>query len=54
MYIVVVGLVKVHKALIRVVKEALSVPFLMSVSEAFSVLFHLIKLCHTKALTDQA
>ena len=39
-YVVGVGLVKVYKALIR---RALSVPFPMSMSEAFSVLFHFNK-----------
>ena len=44
-YVVGVGLVKVYKALIR---RALSVPFPMSMSEAFSVLFHFNKtLLHT-------
>ena len=41
MYVVGVGLVKVYKALIRLVREALSVPLLMSMSEAFSVVFSL-------------
>ena len=49
MYVEGMGLVKVHKALIRLVRGALSL--LMSVSEAFSVPFHTsIKLGCTKAL----
>ena len=36
MYIVGVGLVEVYKALIRLTSEALSVPLLMSMSEALS------------------
>ena len=51
MYVVGVGLKKVYKALIRLAREAFSVPLLMSMSEAFSVTFlTLIKLCYTKAL----
>ena len=51
MYVVGVDLVNVHKALIRLVGEALSIPILMSMSEASSVpFFTLIKLCYTKAL----
>ena len=51
MYVVGVGLKKVYKALIRLAREAFSVPLLMSMSEAFSVAFlTLIKLCYTKAL----
>ena len=51
MYVVGVGLVKVYKTLIRLVRGALSIPLLMSVSEASSVPFlPLIKLCYTKAL----
>ena len=51
MYVVGVDLVNAHKALIRLVGEALSLPFLMSMSEASSVpFFTLIKLCYTKAL----
>ena len=45
MYIVGVGLVKVYKALIRLMSGALSVPLLMSVSEALSF-FTVIKLPH--------
>ena len=45
-----VGLVKVYKALIRVVGGALFVPLLVSMSETFFVLFTLITLCYTKAL----
>ena len=41
MYVVGVGLVKVYKALIRLVRGALSAPLLMSMSEAFSVPFSL-------------
>ena len=40
MYVVGVGLVKVYKALIRLASGALSIPLLMSMSEAFSVSFH--------------
>ena len=37
--------------LLRLARGALSVPLLMSMSEAFSVPFHsIIKLCYTKAL----
>ena len=37
--------------LLALVRGALSIPLLMSVSEAFSVPFYtLIKLCYTKAL----
>ena len=51
MYVVGVGLKKIYKALIKLARGALSIPLLMSVSEAFSVPFHtLIKLCYTKAL----
>ena len=51
MYVVGVGRKKVYKALMRPAGGALSVPHLMSVSEAFSVPFYtLIKLCYTKAL----
>ena len=35
-----IGLVKIYKALIRIVSGALSIPLLMSVSEAFSCPFH--------------
>ena len=38
MYVVGVGLMKLYKALLRLVRGALSVPLLMSMSEAFSVL----------------
>ena len=41
MYVVGVGLKKVYKALIRLAREAFSVPLLMSMSEAFSVPFPL-------------
>ena len=40
MHVVGVGLVKVYQALIRLARGALSVPLLMSMSEAFSVLSH--------------
>ena len=51
MYVVGVGLKKVYKALIRLAREAFSVPLLMSMSETFSVPFlTLINLCYTKAL----
>ena len=51
MYFVGVGLKKLYKALIRLASGALSAPFLMSMSEAFSVHFlTFIKLCYTKAL----
>ena len=51
MYVVGVCLKKVYKALIRQAKGALSVPLLMSVSEAFFVSsLTLIKLHYTKAL----
>ena len=51
MYAVGVDLKKVYKALIRLARGALSVPLLLSMSEAFSVPFYtLIKLCYTKAL----
>ena len=51
MYVVGVGLKKIYKALIRLPREAFSIPLLMSMSEAFSVAFlTLIKLCYTKAL----
>ena len=43
MYVVGVGLVKVYKALIRLTREALFIPLLMSISEAFSVFFHFNK-----------
>ena len=39
MYVVGMGLKKVYKALIKLARGALSIPLLMSVSEAFSVLF---------------
>ena len=55
MYVLGVGLVKAYKALIRLARGALSVPLLMSMSEAFSVPFHtLIKLCNTKILGPKA
>ena len=56
MYIVGVGLVKVYKALVRLLSGGHSpspapVPILRSMSEDFSVPFHsLIKLCYTKTL----
>ena len=51
MYVVGVGLVKVYKALIRLVRGVLSTPLLMSVSEVFCVSFlTLIELYYTKAL----
>ena len=52
MYVVGVGLVKVYKALIRLVCGGLSPPpLLMAMSDTFSVPFQtLIKLCYTKAL----
>ena len=51
MHVVEVGLKKVFKALIRLARGALSVPFLVSMSEAFSASFlTLIKLCYWKAL----
>ena len=51
MYVVGVGLIKVNKALLRLARGALSVPLLMSMSEALPVPFHtLIKLCDTKPL----
>ena len=51
MYVVGVRLVKVHKALIRLARGALSVSLLMSMTEALSVfIYTLIKLCYTKAL----
>ena len=40
MYVVGMGLVKVYKALIRLASGGLSVPFLMSMSEASSVPFY--------------
>ena len=40
MYVVGVGLIKVYKALLRLARGALFVPFLMSMSEAFSVSFY--------------
>ena len=40
MYVVGVSLVNVYKALIRLVRGIISIPLLMSMSEAFSVLFH--------------
>ena len=40
MYVVGVGLIKVNKALLRLARGALSVPLLMSMSEAFSAPFH--------------
>ena len=54
MYVVKMGLVKVHKALIRLVREALSIPPLMSISEAFSALFHCNKTATQKLLNDEA
>ena len=46
-----VGLVKVCKTSIRLARGALSIPLLMSMSEAFYVPFYtLIKLCYTKAI----
>ena len=51
MYVVGMGLVKVYKALLRLARGSLSVPLLMSMSEAFSApLLTLVKLCYTKAL----
>ena len=43
------GLVKVYKALIRLVSGAPSVPLLMSMSEASSVLFH----CNNTSATQK-
>ena len=48
MYVIGVGLVKVYKALLELVRGTLSVPLLMPVSEAFSVLFHCNKTSATK------
>ena len=42
MYAVGVGLIKVYKVLIRLARGTLSVPLLMSVSEAFFVPFSLL------------
>ena len=53
MYVVGVGLVKVYKALIRLAMGH-SVPLLMSLSEAFSVLSHCNKTSATQKLSDQA
>ena len=51
MYVVGVGLIKVYKASLRLVRRALSIPLLTSMSEAISVHFHtLIKLCYIKVL----
>ena len=51
MYVAGVGLMKVDKALVRVVRGALCTPPLMTMSEAFSVAFYtLVKLCYAKAL----
>ena len=50
MYVVGVGLVKVYKALIRLVRGALSIPLLMFVSEAFSVLYYCNKNSATQKL----
>ena len=51
MYAVGVGVMKVDKALIRVVRGALCTPPLMTMSETFSVAFYtLVKLCYTTAL----
>ena len=50
MFVVGVNLVKVYKAWIRLASEALSVPLLMSMSEAFSVLFHCNKTSATQKL----
>ena len=50
MYVVGVGLVKVYKALIRLASGALSILLLMSMSEAFSVLFHCNKNSATQKL----
>ena len=49
MYVVGMGLVKVYKALIRLVSGAPSVPLLMSMSEASSVLFH----CNNTSATQK-
>ena len=55
MYVVGVGLVKVYKALIRLVRGALSAPLLMSMSEAFLVPFsYSNKTAKQKLLSDQA
>ena len=53
MYVVGVRLVKVHKALIRLARGALSVSLLMSMSKAFSV-FSYCKTSATQKLSDQA
>ena len=51
MHVVGVSLIKVYKAMLRLESGALSIPLLMSLSEALSVPFYtLIKLCYTKAL----
>ena len=51
MYVVGMGLKKVYKALIKLARGALSIPLLMSVSEAFSVPFLiLLKLCYINVL----
>ena len=50
MHVVGVGLVKVYKDLIRLASGSLSVPLLMSMSEAFFVLFHCNKTSATRKL----
>ena len=49
MYVVGVGLVKVYKALVRLVSGGTFCPLLMSMSEAFSVPFTVIKLLPHKS-----
>ena len=50
MYVVGVSLVKIYKALIRLASGVLSVPLLMSMSEAFSALFPCNKTSATQKL----
>ena len=49
MYFVGVDMVKVYMILIRLASGGFSVPFLMSISDAFSVLFTVMKLLPNKS-----
>ena len=49
MYFVGFDMVKVYMVLIRLASGGFSVPFLMSMSDAFSVLFTVIKLLANKS-----
>ena len=50
MYVVGLGLVKVYKALVKLLRGALSIPLLMSMSEIFPVLHYLLEFAQSHEL----